>query len=120
MSTKITCPRCSGVGRLDHFKHIENGICFLCGGKKEIFIKDFFIKDKELVCCYQDNRNITKTLSGEKYPNEFRHEWMIITVNGNKGTEWQSQIKITDENRQACRELWNHCKSIGADMRSLK
>lgn len=26
------CPRCNGTGYLPHFKHVENGICFLCFG----------------------------------------------------------------------------------------
>lgn len=26
------CPRCGGTGYLPQFKHVENGICFLCRG----------------------------------------------------------------------------------------
>jgi len=26
------CPRCAGTGYLPQFKHVENGICFLCRG----------------------------------------------------------------------------------------
>jgi len=26
------CPRCGGTGYLPHFKHVQNGICFLCRG----------------------------------------------------------------------------------------
>jgi hypothetical protein len=35
------CPRCSGTGYLPQFRHVENGICFLCHGEipKTIFTK---------------------------------------------------------------------------------
>lgn len=28
----IICPRCFGMKILPHFSHVQNGICFLCGG----------------------------------------------------------------------------------------
>lgn len=36
------CPRCLGTNYLPHFKHVENGVCFLCNGnsvEKTIFEK---------------------------------------------------------------------------------
>lgn len=27
-----TCSKCGGSGRIDHFRHIENGLCFSCMG----------------------------------------------------------------------------------------
>lgn len=30
------CPRCLGNGKLPQFKHIENGLCFLCEGTGEV------------------------------------------------------------------------------------
>lgn len=27
-----TCNRCQGVGRLSHYGHIDDGICYACGG----------------------------------------------------------------------------------------
>lgn len=34
------CPRCYGSGYLPQFKHVENGICFLCFG--EVINKSVF------------------------------------------------------------------------------
>ena len=30
-----TCPKCFGSGSVI-FKHVENGVCFLCGGGKSV------------------------------------------------------------------------------------
>ena len=29
----VECPRCDGSGELEHFRHIQGGKCFECGGK---------------------------------------------------------------------------------------
>lgn len=113
---KITCPRCSGVGHLDHFKHIQNGICFLCHGNKEIFIKDFVIQNREICISYQDNRKVTKYPDGRPYPEEMRHEYISIVVNYKHNTEWTKLIKITDQNRQDMRDFWKFCKQSGYTM----
>lgn len=31
-SNFIACSRCNGAGYLEHFRHVENGICFICRG----------------------------------------------------------------------------------------
>lgn len=36
MNTTIECPRCNGKGNLSHFSHINNGVCFLCEGRKVV------------------------------------------------------------------------------------
>ena len=28
----VTCEKCGGTGSLPHFMHIDNGVCWLCGG----------------------------------------------------------------------------------------
>lgn len=33
---EIICPRCNGIGYINSFKHVEDGICFLCEGKGTI------------------------------------------------------------------------------------
>jgi len=33
MEKEIVCPRCNGLGRINCYKHVEDGICFLCEGK---------------------------------------------------------------------------------------
>lgn len=40
---EVECSRCSGNGRLESYRAVDNGICFKCGGlgveKKEITVK---------------------------------------------------------------------------------
>lgn len=28
----MTCPRCNGKGNITYYGHIQNGVCFKCGG----------------------------------------------------------------------------------------
>ena len=28
----VTCPKCGGGQKIAQFKHVENGVCFLCNG----------------------------------------------------------------------------------------
>lgn len=34
--TKVKCTNCSGTGRVDHFAHIANGVCFVCEGTGKV------------------------------------------------------------------------------------
>lgn len=36
MSHQVTCPRCGGTGYIPVFRHINDGICFLCGGTGKV------------------------------------------------------------------------------------
>lgn len=36
---EIECERCTGVGKLGHYMHVEGGVCFLCGGRKVRMVK---------------------------------------------------------------------------------
>jgi len=38
--TTGTCGKCDGTGRLGHYGHIANGVCFDCGGSGKISWKD--------------------------------------------------------------------------------
>jgi len=33
---QFICPRCNGTGRLPQYNHIQNGVCFKCGGTQVI------------------------------------------------------------------------------------
>mgnify|MGYP002409391791 CR=1 FL=1 len=41
MEKEVICPRCNGLGRLNCYKHVEDGICFLCAGKGTITQYDY-------------------------------------------------------------------------------
>lgn len=34
---EVDCPKCNGEGGIIHFAHVQNGVCFMCGGTKTIF-----------------------------------------------------------------------------------
>lgn len=34
--SKYTCTRCNGKGRIGHYNHIDDGICFACGGSGKV------------------------------------------------------------------------------------
>jgi len=117
---KISCPRCSGTGKLPKFRHVENGVCFLCGGAKEIECKDINLPESAVVC-YQDNRNVTSS-NGVTWREEWKIERFSIVVNGgsaNKGG-WDYVASITNENRDALRELWKTAKKAGCECRSFR
>ncbi len=32
----VECPKCFGTGKLTHFRQVQGGVCFLCGGAKAV------------------------------------------------------------------------------------
>lgn len=34
--TKVKCNNCNGTGRLAHFAHLDNGICYACEGTGKV------------------------------------------------------------------------------------
>ena len=54
-SDRGTCPRCGGTGYLPHFNHVAGGVCFLCGGNKEVKYDDFESFDAEEFFNYEDD-----------------------------------------------------------------
>ena len=34
MKETIPCPKCNGIGYLECFSHVANGVCFGCNGSK--------------------------------------------------------------------------------------
>ena len=43
---KVACPKCRGAGHIDAFSRIDNGRCFACRGRCEIFVSvSDFIKN---------------------------------------------------------------------------
>lgn len=46
------CDRCGGIGYLEQYRHVENGICFKCRATKKNVI---LIKEKRLLTLYKRN-----------------------------------------------------------------
>jgi RecJ-like exonuclease len=44
----IKCHKCNGTGKIEVFKHIQNGVCFECGGCGKIEVDDDYISISEL------------------------------------------------------------------------
>jgi DnaJ-class molecular chaperone len=36
MAKLVKCTNCSGTGRVNHFAHIDNGICYACNGTGKV------------------------------------------------------------------------------------
>lgn len=115
----IQCPRCQGTGVLPQFMHIDNGICFLCEGSKEIECNEIELPESAVVC-YQDNRNVTEH-NGQFWPEEWRIERFSIVVNGGSHNRdgWEFVTEVTHQNRSALRELWTAAKRAGCACRSF-
>lgn len=39
----IKCNKCNGTGKIEVFKHIQNGICFECGGCGKLEVDDDYV-----------------------------------------------------------------------------
>ena len=117
---QIECPRCSGTGVLPHFAHVENGVCFLCDGKKTIEVRDLNLP-KSACVCYQDNRNVTEHM-GMYWKPEWRIERFSIVVNGGRHNNggWDYVTEVTDNNREALREVWRKAKSAGVECKAYR
>ncbi len=37
---KIKCHKCQGTGFISEYRHVENGVCFACGGTGEVDINE--------------------------------------------------------------------------------
>ena len=43
----IKCNKCNGTGKIEVFKHIQNGICFECGGCGKLEVNDDYVSLSE-------------------------------------------------------------------------
>jgi hypothetical protein len=59
------CKRCNGIGYLEEYKHVENGICFRCRGTKRIpkYLNQYF--NTELACDLQSVSTDIKIINNE-------------------------------------------------------
>ena len=50
-----SCTRCGGTGYLPQFSHYMGGVCFLCGGSKEVGFNDFENFNADDIFSYEDD-----------------------------------------------------------------
>ena len=43
----IKCHKCNGTGKIEVFKHVQNGVCFECGGCGKLEVDDDYISISE-------------------------------------------------------------------------
>jgi hypothetical protein len=55
---QITCPKCQGKGILPNYKHVEDGICFLCYGSGSVTQEEY--ESYQLEGIKADNRRAKK------------------------------------------------------------
>jgi RecJ-like exonuclease len=45
----VRCPRCNGAGHMACYKHVEDGICFLCNGRGVLDQEEFTAYQNDVV-----------------------------------------------------------------------
>lgn len=112
MTATITCPFCNGTGHLPHFNHVQNGVCFACGGSGELRDLNAFVGDSsDVVLTVWVNRG---TFSGATLR---RRTWKTITTTSTASgfcKEWGRdafcrEINSADE----ARKIWRNAKQLG-------
>jgi len=105
----VTCPFCSGTGKLPHFSHVQNGDCFACGASGQL---------RDLTAFVGDNSDIVLTVwtrRGAFTGAELRQRtWKITNSSLGQCKEWgrdrfYREINDADE----AREIWRNAKRLG-------
>lgn len=93
----IPCFRCSGVGYLYHYNHVENGICFRCGGMRfeanQKFLK-YEIFNEDLV---ESSRLPANSFTSIRPLNEFTNASNLPFI---KSKEYEAPIKKSRGNER--------------------
>ena len=65
---RVKCHNCAGAGRIAHFSHVNNGVCFTCGGsgKLEAWEHDITVKRMPRAKVIAGLRRCFDTLEHEK------------------------------------------------------
>lgn len=107
----VTCPFCSGSGKLPHFSRVQNGDCFACRATGRLRDTTAFIGN---------NRDVVLTVwrhNGEFYSAELRgRTWKTPTCSVEPGThkEWGRDFFYRPINTaEEAREIWRNAKRLG-------
>lgn len=108
------CPRCNGKGHLPEFRHVKNGVCFLCAGEKTISLKKRYPKKDAIVC------TVLKGMCSQYTDNTFtKLEYVYreaINISFDGGVTVLFAKLIDDSNRSEMRAVWKWAKDNGATM----
>lgn len=109
LSQVVECPKCTGQGRFEHFAHIADGVCFLCGGARQIEIRKLMGGKKTLsmvvwkacptrtgrVPAGYDDAGKTLTAKGQE------STVVSISCQGRNGTEWTRSWDLSEQPERA-------------------
>jgi hypothetical protein len=96
----VECPKCVGAGYLSAFKHIKNGVCFLCAGNGDLKV------------------NASNTISDRKVRIECEKSLNSTWINLYIGSE-AFQFKVTDDNTDQMRMMWTWFINRGAKSKTI-
>lgn len=101
----VTCPFCSGTGKLPHFSHVQNGDCFACGATGQL---------RDLTAFIGGNSDVVLTVwthCGAFTGAHLRQRtWKISGQCKEWGRDrFYREINDVDE----AREIWRNAKRLG-------
>lgn len=106
LAAAVTCPFCSGSGKLPHFSHIANGDCFACGASGEL---------RDLTAFVGSNSDMMLTVflhRGEFSCATLRRRTWKNTREG--GMLWGRDSFYREINdAEEAREIWRNAKRLG-------
>ena len=106
LAAAVTCPFCSGSGKLPHFSHVANGDCFACGASGEL-------RDLTAFAGSTSDVILTVILHGGKfyYATLRRRTWKN-TSDG--GMLWGRDSFYREiDNADEARTIWRNAKQLG-------
>lgn len=110
IDTVFDCPRCLATGKIDAFSHVKGGICFLCGGDKQI-TRDTSYRRPGLVLFY------TKAWYwGHRSDDHAKPEWLhkhLVNLSFDSGNSVEVGFHV-DENPSLARAVYRWAIDAGA------
>lgn len=93
----IECSKCGGRGVIESVRHVEDGVCFQCGGTGEC-----------------EPRKAGKVVVPQRHPEQDRLDWRARYRNARDG--WLTYEEMVDQSSSGCG--WTH-EGIVAMLESL-
>ncbi|MDY8021207.1 hypothetical protein [Paenibacillus polymyxa] len=98
MTERVSCPRCGGNGRIEKYKHVQDGVCFECSGAGKVTQEEAQRIEKEIakqVLKSQKAQENTK----RKFLESLKKSWFngadeIYVVNEINSFEIREQLKL--------------------------
>lgn len=99
---EVECSRCSGHGRLEQYRSVDNGLCFKCNGLG-IEKKEITIQPNESYEMIQETTTI-KPFKKDNYE-EIRMRNAMIRINNERKEKWNAIQRIKEEDKKLKEEM---------------